>query len=749
MLLNELAPLSIFDFRQESTFTNSNILFSRKGEASYYGADGLLHFSQLGQNWLMQSQNLTVKPWISVGVSVSTPSSIAAPDGTFSANKITENQVTGEHRMSRNLSVTKGEAVTLSIYVKAGTRSRIQFSFSNGSSYTGGNPTVKFNLATGTFTSISSNVVSSQAVNSGNGWWRIKLTGMPDLGTASGFHLYIVNDSNGINYSGGSDKYIYAWGAQMEAGTNMSTYIPTTVAPLYGSSLRYNYNLSGSTPTLAGALIEPESTNLIPYSQKFDTSAWNKRNSTVVTSGTKSPDGVSSAYKIKENTSSATHNIAPVSNLTTSSGGTYTLSAFLHEAERDWGYFNVNGSSIHFDLNNGTLGNKNSLFISWMIENAGNGWFRCSATFIASSSSTSIYIGAEKYNGQQSYGGDGNSGILVWGVQFEKSIVPTSYIRTNGSAMTRDADIVTLSSPDSNQYDVFIQRSQGGSWINGKSGSYQVETSINEILLINLYNSGVTIREKEESVQAMFPQVYESIGISGTTVPLFNEVYYTQSPSKSWSMQKAVNKTAPIFRAQVNSNDVWSGDANNQDRERSELYLKNANLPFNRDIWLSFAIRIAPGTALNLESADFCYLGQFHASEDDRDISSPPLLGIRLEGLDTIKVFTCSTTDNPHYKSPKSILRGTTQFERGVWHKNVMRIRFSPTNGQLQWWKDGQELVNLSGIGIGYPDEVGPYWKFGIYRSPMSNTIAVEYANMEVDSVNSLLSRINNPLIIS
>lgn len=214
-------------------------------------------------------------------------------------------------------------------------------------------------------------------------------------------------------------------------------------------------------------------------------------------------------------------------------------------------------------------------------------------------------------------------------------------------------------------------------------------------------------------------------------------------------MQTAVNKTAPIYRAQVNSGDNWSGDANNQNRERSELYLKNANLPFNRDIWVSFGIRLDPGTALNLEPADFCYLGQFHASEDDRDISSPPVLGLRLEGMDTLKIFTSSTTENPHYRSPKIILRASSQFERGIWHKTVMRIRFSTTNGELQWWQNGQEIANLSGIGIGYPDEVGPYWKFGIYRSPMPVSVAVEFANMEVDYINSLASRINNPLIIS
>ncbi|KAA6441185.1 hypothetical protein FEM33_03425 [Dyadobacter flavalbus] len=740
-------PIQIFDFREEPSTFNSNISFLRESEASYYGSDGYLHFAQSGINWLAQSQNCSKIPWVNVRVTPSITSDVMAVDGTATANKIAETTANGEHRISRNLNVPQGQPVTVSVYLKAGTRSRVQLSFSNATTYTGGNPTVKFNLATGVFISRSSNLVNYKATDSGNGWWRLQITAMPDLGVVSGFHIYLLNDNNTIGYAGSPDKYIYAWGAQMEPGRDMTTYTPTLDAPYMG--LRYNYSLAESTPTLVGALIEPAGTNLVPYSQQFEVAAWRKQSATIAAATTKSPDGATNGYKLRENTSTSSHYIVPNPTIATAAGRTYTLSVFFKAAERQWAYFNVNGLTIHFDIANGIIGNKSSVYIDSAIENAGKGWFRCSATFIASSSNTSTVIGLEISNGKQSYAGDGSSGILIWGIQLENSETATSYIRTGATPVTRKADVVTLSKPSSgDSFDVFIQRKNGGSWVKQVTASYEVLPSENEIQVINFYEPSEINDLHEETAHTLFPEQYASVGVSGSMITMFDKLYNTQTPNKQWSLQKAINKSSPVYRMEVNAGEVWTGDYTNQYRERSEFYLKNYQMPYDRDVWLSFAIRIEPGEPLVLAPSDFCYIGQFHASEDPGDISSPPVLGIRLTDMDTANVYTCATLDNPHTRSPKSVLRGTTQFTRGIWHKNVMRIRFSPTKGQLQWWKDGKELLNIDNVGIGYPDATGPYWKFGIYRSPMPRKLVVEYANMEVQYTSSLESRITNPLLI-
>ncbi|KAA6438503.1 hypothetical protein FEM33_17605 [Dyadobacter flavalbus] len=742
-----LAPVQAFDFRAETSTLNNNLSFSRESEASYYGSDGYLHFAKPGRNWLSQSQNLAVSPWVQVLAFVSTVSNIPAPDGSDTTCKVSEEYTPGEHRLSRSIQVPQGQPVTISLYLKEGTRSKVQISFSESASFTGGNPTIQFDLAAGTVMAASSNVIRYQAVSSGNGWWRVQLTAIPDLGSTTGFHIYMLNENGSISYEGSVDHYMYAWGAQVEPGMDMTAYTPTAEDAYLG--LRYNYRLSDAAPVLAGALIEPESTNLVPYSQKLEGTPWRKQAASTPLATVKSPDGVTFGYKIKESTASSAHYIVPNPVIATEAGNVYTISAFFKAAERTWVYFNVSGLTIHYDVLNGILGNKSSIFIDAAIENAGNGWYRCAATFIASSSNTSTVIGCEISNGKQSYAGDGTSGVLIWGIQLEKAAAMTSYIRTNATAATRNADIVILNRPSASAAsDIFTQRINGGNWIKQTSANYQIEQSENEIQIINFYDSDVISTEHEDIAVELFPENFVSVGSSGTMLSMFDKTFMIQTPNKQWSLQKAINKSSPLYRAQVNAGEVWSGDYTNKYRERSEFYMKNAQMPYDQDVWLSFAIKIEPGEALNLDPSDFCYLGQFHASEDEGDISSPPVLGFRLEGLDTIKAYTCSTTITPHTISPKAFLRASGQFTRGIWHKNVMRIRFSPTDGQFQWWKDGVELVNISGIGIGYPDAVGPYWKFGIYRSPMPQTVAVEYANMEVQYNTSLESRITDPLLI-
>lgn len=757
-------PLKAFDFRRQST--SSDLSFTRDSEASYYGSDSYLHFSSegsstppkgdaeaptdddgqssTGQNVLASSKDFMAKNWNKVGSTVTVQSNITAADGTSGASKITESTSKGEHRFSLGVTVQKGILATITIYVKAGTGNKIQFSFLGAGSFTGGNPGMKFNLSTGKLISKSTNVVSYEAIDAGNGWWQLKLSGLPNLGTSSGLHLYLLNDSNSINYQGASDKYAYACNAQILQGNSSAARVAAV------TGLRFNNSLASSTPKLIGALIEPSGSNLVPYSQLLTHTAWRKQYATLITANGKAPDGTATVFKIKEdNSRNAQHYIMPYPTIPSTSGSTYTFSAFLKAAERKWAFFNLNGVTVHFDLVNGVVGNFNGIFIP-AIENAGNGWFRCSATFKVTTSSTSAKIGPEPANGAPSYNGDSNSGIYVWGAQFEKSDQMTSYIRTQAAKVSRSVDKVTLIKPSASRSDIFLQRTKGGKWINNVTTNYEIPTSGDTVQLVNFYNADITASDKDETVESLFPNEYQSVGVNNTLVDIFDKVFMAQTPNKDWSMQRAMNKTSPIFRIQVKSGDTWTGDVSAaKKKERCELYMKRSDLPFDKDVWLSYAIKIAPGDRINNSSNDWCYLGQFHATEDKGDMATGPVLGFRLEGADTVSAYTASTLQNPIKIAPKYILRASGKFTRGVWHKVVVRMRFSPTKGQLQWWLNGKELVNVSGIGMGYPDLLGPYWKFGIYRSAMAPTLAIEVANMELEYNSSLLSRVTQPLEIA
>ncbi|HEY8380524.1 MAG TPA: hypothetical protein VIL09_00090, partial [Microvirga sp.] len=51
--------------------------------------------------------------------------------------------------------------------------------------------------------------------------------------------------------------------------------------------------------------------------------------------------------------------------------------------------------------------------------------------------------------------------------------------------------------------------------------------------------------------------------------------------------------------------------------------------------------------------------------------------------------------------------------------------------GVLKVWRDGAELVSYAGP-LGYNDQIGPYWKNGIYREASPETMAAQYRDLTV-----------------
>lgn len=58
----------------------------------------------------------------------------------------------------------------------------------------------------------------------------------------------------------------------------------------------------------------------------------------------------------------------------------------------------------------------------------------------------------------------------------------------------------------------------------------------------------------------------------------------------------------------------------------------------------------------------------------------------------------------------------STRFELGKWHDFVFHVKWSPDNdGFIQAWNDGEKIVDFKGS-TENQDEVGPVFKFGLYR---------------------------------
>ncbi len=85
------------------------------------------------------------------------------------------------------------------------------------------------------------------------------------------------------------------------------------------------------------------------------------------------------------------------------------------------------------------------------------------------------------------------------------------------------------------------------------------------------------------------------------------------------------------------------------------------------------------------------------------------MLAIRVSGKDW-KI----TTDA---QSPRRTL-ARLPMEKGKWTDWVVQVKWSPEeDGFWTIWKDGAEVVRETGIVTDYPEEQGPYAKFGQYHS--------------------------------
>ena len=180
--------------------------------------------------------------------------------------------------------------------------------------------------------------------------------------------------------------------------------------------------------------------NLFTYSHDFSQSSWTKADSAVSTSAVKNPFGETATaangpYKLV--TSSASNQVYIRETLTTVVGKYYTFSVFAQKAEYDYiALVGLNPTTIHyFNLANGTTASAHS--IQPVIEDAGNGWYRCSVTLVADTTSKffGIYLAGDSGNISLGSVADDN-GIYIYGAQVEQNSPVSALITSSGEAGT-------------------------------------------------------------------------------------------------------------------------------------------------------------------------------------------------------------------------------------------------------------------------------------------------------------------------
>ena len=381
---------------------------------------------------------------------------------------------------------------TFSVYAKAGTLNHMRLR-----AFSSSNPSCFFDFTDG---SIHNNDgISATMTSVGGGWYRCSYSFVSSLIEVQ---IYPADSTSSVAGTTGS---IYIQSAQQESGlvaTDVLTSGATTAkAGVLVDLPRINFDANGENGAL---LLEPSRKQLIQFSEYFGASYWTKTGSSVV-SGFTSPEGLSNAYKLVEDTSTGNHRLFTIA--TTTSAG--YLSIYAKAGERT--EVNIAGAvnEAYFNLSTGVVISETTAGIA-KIDSLSNGWYRCSIkTTILTSNSINIYTSV---GGSNSYTGDGTSGVYIFGAMLEQNATyPSSYIPNHGESggVTRAADSCSVTGAS----DV-IGQTEGTMYVEAKvtfssrNGRIMLIGENNDFIeLVGLSNGKVESFAYNGSVQA---QIYSS-----------------------------------------------------------------------------------------------------------------------------------------------------------------------------------------------------------------------------------------------
>jgi hypothetical protein len=320
---------------------------------------------------------------------------------------------------------------------------------------------------------IENGVATSSGVGASVSWWlrqynvftqgkTYKLS--VDVETDETGRVGTINDgyNNYIDINNGSGNYTSTFEARghylaiaQEVGKTY-TVDNISVKEVLGQEVA-----SSGCPSL---LLEPQSTNLITYSEDFSQWAVYNIDNLTANQGV-SPNGNNDATKIAITTNKAKSTVYKTSTII----GNTTRSVFAKKGSADFMFFDVPHSSAGawFNLSNGQLGTISSGTAT--IEDYGNGWYRCSCT--ANWTSATFAIGLSDADNSTAI--SGGKDILIWGAQVEDLPYATSYIPTSNGIATRSAEtlerdnISHLINSEEGVFYVEVKTSNSSAFVNG------------------------------------------------------------------------------------------------------------------------------------------------------------------------------------------------------------------------------------------------------------------------------------------
>ena len=258
--------------------------------------------------------------------------------------------------------------------------------------------------------------------------------------------------------------------------SNPATYVANTgnITAATNNQPRFDHN--PLTLVCKGLLIEESRVNLLLQSQDFSTT-WTNVNSTESINVVNSPDGTQNAAKLEETSATGNHTLQQSLTIDLTSVN-HTFSCFIKAAERTKGrisFFRTAGSfpqvRANFDLTAKTIsasGLNGATYLagSAFIQEYPNGWFRIGITGFTGQSGNHVFdLYTADASGNVSFAGTTGYGFYPWGAQLEAGAFATSYIPTTTAALTRNADVATMTGTNFSD------------WFNASEGALQINAT--------------------------------------------------------------------------------------------------------------------------------------------------------------------------------------------------------------------------------------------------------------------------------
>ena len=202
------------------------------------------------------------------------------------------------------------------------------------------------------------------------------------------------------------------------------------------------------------------------------------------------------AFKLVENSGTGQHRMS-VS--ISSPSAIHTISAFFKPIGTNRkAYLDMGSVTGYFDFTTKVFTSATGV---GSYEEVSDGWYKLSLTSNSAVTISAIFIGLAISN--ETYTGDGTSGVYIFGAQIEAKSYPTSYIPTAGSAITRMRDLC-----DTQNLSQVIGQTEGAIFydailvhksINTSEDLFElsIDNGTNQnIFFINNYNNTLTIGMK-------------------------------------------------------------------------------------------------------------------------------------------------------------------------------------------------------------------------------------------------------------